>query len=58
MINGDAGTGKTVLLTHLVAMFLNEQPNKRIAGVLQPNWIKTAKSIFKNFTTHVKKEYT
>lgn len=47
VINGDAGTGKTVLLTHLVAMLLNEQPNKRIAVVLQPNWIKTAKSIFK-----------
>ncbi|WEA41647.1 DUF2075 domain-containing protein [Lysinibacillus fusiformis] len=47
VINGDAGTGKTVLLTHLVAMLLNEQPNKRIAVVLQPNWIKTAKDIFK-----------
>ncbi|WP_281217273.1 DUF2075 domain-containing protein [Lysinibacillus capsici] len=47
VINGDAGTGKTVLLTHLVAMLLNEQPNKRIAVVLQPNWIKTARSIFK-----------
>lgn len=47
VINGDAGTGKTVLLTHLVAMFLNEQPNKRIAVVLQPNWIKTAQSIFR-----------
>lgn len=47
VINGDAGTGKTVLLTHLVAILLNEQPNKRIAVVLQPNWIKTAKGIFK-----------
>ncbi len=47
VINGDAGTGKTVLLTHLVAMLLNEQPNKRIAVVLQPNWIKTAKDIFR-----------
>lgn len=47
LINGDAGTGKTVLLTHLVAKFLNKQPNKRIAIVLQPNWIKTAKDIFK-----------
>lgn len=47
VINGDAGTGKTVLLTHLVAMFLKEQPNKRIAVVLQPNWIKTAKDIFR-----------
>ncbi len=47
VINGDAGTGKTVLLTHLVAMLLNEQPNKRIAVVLQPNWITTAKDIFR-----------
>ena len=47
VVNGDAGTGKTVLLTHLVAMFLKEQPNKRIAVVVQPNWIKIAKEIFK-----------
>ncbi|WPK10752.1 DNA/RNA helicase domain-containing protein [Lysinibacillus louembei] len=47
VINGDAGTGKTVLLTHLVAMLLKEQPNKRIAVVLQRNWIETAKDIFR-----------
>lgn len=47
VINGDAGTGKTVLLTHLVAMLLKEKPNQRIAVVLQPNWIKTAKDIFR-----------
>ncbi|MED3394443.1 DUF2075 domain-containing protein [Bacillus wiedmannii] len=47
VINGDAGTGKTVLLTHLVAKLLKEKPNQRIAVVLQPNWIKTAEEIFR-----------
>ena len=47
VINGDAGTGKTVLLTHLVAKLLKEKTNQRIAVVLQPNWIKTAKDIFR-----------
>ncbi|WDF50359.1 DUF2075 domain-containing protein [Paenibacillus sp. KACC 21273] len=47
VINGDAGTGKTVLLTHLVAKLLKEKPNQQIAVVLQPNWIKTAKDIFR-----------
>ncbi|GEL05488.1 DUF2075 domain-containing protein [Rummeliibacillus stabekisii] len=46
VINGDAGTGKTVLLTHLVAKFMIDKPKHRIAVVLQPNWIKTAKEIF------------
>lgn len=47
VINGDAGTGKTVLLTHLVAQFLNSEKDKCIAVVVQPNWIKTATEIFK-----------
>ncbi|MGN7313396.1 DNA/RNA helicase domain-containing protein [Alkalicoccobacillus gibsonii] len=47
VINGDAGTGKTVLLTHLVAKLLNSEFKKRIAVVLQPNWIQTAKDIFR-----------
>ncbi|PTF96617.1 DUF2075 domain-containing protein [Staphylococcus chromogenes] len=46
VINGDAGTGKTVLLTHTVARLLTET-TKRIAIVVQPNWEKTAKEIFK-----------
>lgn len=46
VICGDAGTGKTVLLTHLVASIIKKSNNKRIAVVLQPNWIKTAKNIF------------
>lgn len=49
VINGDAGTGKTVLLTHIVARFLYEYKNKRIAIIVQPNWEKTAKEIFKSF---------
>lgn len=47
VINGDAGTGKTVLLTHLVASVLNNRPKARIGVVVQPNWEKTGKSIFK-----------
>lgn len=47
VINGDAGTGKTVLLTHLVAQFLKHNQHKSIAVVVQPNWIKTATEIFK-----------
>lgn len=49
LINGDAGTGKTVLLTHIVARLLTETEQKRIAVVVQPNWEKTAKEIFKVF---------
>ena len=47
VINGDAGTGKTVLLTHLVAQFLQSNKDKSIAIVVQPNWIKIATEIFK-----------
>lgn len=46
VINGDAGTGKTVLLTHLVAKLLRECPNHKIAVIVQPNWLDTATSIF------------
>lgn len=47
VINGDAGTGKTVLLTHLVAKLIKDRPNIRVAVVVQPNWEKTAELIFK-----------
>lgn len=47
VINGDAGTGKTVLLTHLVAKLIKDRPNIRVAVVVQPNWGKTAELIFK-----------
>lgn len=47
VINGDAGTGKTVLLTHLVAKLLRDRPTTRIGVVVQPNWEKTAVKIFK-----------
>lgn len=47
VINGDAGTGKTVLLTHLVAGLLNDRENIKIGVVVQPNWEKTASDIFK-----------
>ena len=47
VINGDAGTGKTVLLTHLVASVLKERPGSKIGVVVQPNWEKTGANIFK-----------
>lgn len=49
VINGDAGTGKTVLLTHLVATIMKEKPTARIGVIVQPNWEKTGKEIFKVF---------
>ncbi len=51
VINGDAGTGKTVLLTHLVASLLKLKDRKdtRIGVIVQPNWEKTASDIFKVF---------
>lgn len=47
VINGDAGTGKTVLLTHLVANLLKDRPRAKVGVVVQPNWEKTGANIFK-----------
>lgn len=47
VINGDAGTGKTVLLTHLVASLLVGRSKARIGVVVQPNWEQTATEIFR-----------
>ena len=47
VINGDAGTGKTVLLTHMVANILKNRKNATIGVVVQPNWERTAQEIFK-----------
>lgn len=41
VINGDAGTGKTVLLTHMVAEMLKDD-SKRICVIVQSNWESTA----------------
>ena len=49
VINGDAGTGKTVLLTHLVAALVKKYPQKKVCVVVQPNWEETGKEIFKVF---------
>lgn len=46
VINGDAGTGKTVLLTHIVAKLFETKPTTRVAVVVQRNWLKTAQKIF------------
>lgn len=47
VINGDAGTGKTVLLTHLAASMMKDRPEARIGVVVQPNWKTVGESIFK-----------
>lgn len=47
VINGDVGTGKTVLLTNLVARILKERPEARVGVVVQPNWEKTGAEIFR-----------
>ena len=47
VINGDAGTGKTVLLTHLVANILKDRPEAKIGVVVQPNWEEKGLNIFK-----------
>ena len=49
VINGDAGTGKTVLLTHLVASILKDRPKAKVGVVVQPNWEETGASIFKAY---------
>lgn len=49
VINGDAGTGKTVLLTHLVAYLMTNRPNATIGVIVQPNWEETGQRIFKVF---------
>ena len=55
VVNGDAGTGKTVLLTHLVAELLDinkekdDKHKKKIRVLVQPNWEKTARNIFEAY---------
>lgn len=49
VINGDAGTGKTVLLTHLVANMLKDRPGTKIGVIVQPNWEKMGNDIFKDY---------
>ena len=49
VINGDAGTGKTVLLTHMVGRILRERKNAVVGVVVQPNWEKTGREIFDIF---------
>lgn len=47
VINGNAGTGKTVLLTHLAANILKDRPEAKIGVVVQPNWEGKGLNIFK-----------
>lgn len=49
VINGDAGTGKTVLLTHMVGRILRERKDAIVGVVVQPNWEKTGREIFDIF---------
>ena len=49
VINGMAGTGKTVMLTNLAAVLSKKNPNKKVAVIVKANWEKTAKKIFKTY---------
>lgn len=35
------------MITNLVARLIKNQKNKKVAFVVQPNWVKTAKEIFR-----------
>ena len=45
VVNGTAGTGKTLVLVRLIA-FLLEETNKKIGVVVLPNWIDKINQIF------------
>ncbi|MCH3922818.1 DNA/RNA helicase domain-containing protein [Limosilactobacillus sp.] len=49
VINGMAGTGKTVMLTNLAATLRHKMPTKTVAVIVKTNWVKTAKKIFKTY---------
>ena len=49
VINGMAGTGKTVMLTNLAAVLSKKNPNKKVAVIVKANWEKTAEKIFKTY---------
>lgn len=49
VIEGLAGTGKTVILTNLVAALKKDYPNSRIAVVCKSNWVQIGKTIFDNY---------
>lgn len=49
VINGDAGTGKTVLLTHMVGRILRERKDAVVGVVVQPNWEDIGREIFDVF---------
>lgn len=49
IINGLAGTGKTVLLTNLAARLSQKYSSAKIAVVVKPNWKKNAQNIFKSY---------
>lgn len=49
VINGMAGTGKTVMVTNLAAKLRKSKKNKTVAVIVKSNWEKTAKKIFKTY---------
>lgn len=49
VINGMAGTGKTMMLTNLAAALSKKNPTKTVAVIVKPNWERTAKKIFKAY---------
>lgn len=46
LVEGLAGTGKTIVLTNLVAKLHKKNPSKSIAVVCKSNWEKSGKNIF------------
>ncbi|MHA5097085.1 DNA/RNA helicase domain-containing protein [Oenococcus oeni] len=46
LIDGLAGTGKTVVLTNLAARLAQLYPEKKIAVIVKSNWTKAGKNIF------------
>jgi DUF2075 family protein len=52
LINGGAGTGKTVLVTNIIAGIIEKFPDSRIGVVFDPNWVKYGKQIFNTYTCY------
>lgn len=52
IIEGLAGTGKTVLLTNIAAKLASEYPNAEISVVVRTNWRKNAQNIFRSYGTN------
>ncbi|MBW1605889.1 DNA/RNA helicase domain-containing protein [Lactobacillus sp. Sy-1] len=52
LIQGLAGTGKTVILTNLAALINKKFPDSKIGIVVKSNWIDTGQKIFKSYNVN------